>query len=477
MYTAASRAETVRKDAQMEAIMYALLVTFVTAGLIVGIVVAASSTATTRDASININQIAVTIQFVNSAADNTTTTTSASSSSSSSTGVSSTAADDSTSEGTGVSRRLLSATLDINGRHTGRPQAIAAARDIERLEYMVGSISLCHSLEFDGTAWSNPQDCWPVFASPLLNTVDYETFGVAEAMALNEGWINMMNHTTNLGSAMEIRDEHLGIAFHYVVISWLQPIRLNATLTSYNGTKLYTKAGNETYPTDAADYRVNYTLAFSDLTVGPSQLTAARMNNGGAWARLAQPFTLSEGNWTVTLAFNPDNIIYGMVDPEGVNNCTSALCDAAQHGIDFPFLAMNPIVHRVDDAVWKETYAVFVPDPVYTVRLELYYVASDNSSIWAVDAALWWDGALNAGQQLFAPSQSFAVQTNGTHWDFLSWGQAPVVGAFRRLEAIGETSTAVMGCFHGSCRNNHTNPSVHSPLADVSYTLMARTAV
>jgi hypothetical protein len=347
--------------------------------------------------------------------------------------------------------------------HSGRPQAAALRTDIHSLQYYPTAISLCESIEFSGTAYSNPEGCWAVYTSATTaNESFYESFGVAEALAAGpEGWIDLMRGVTSLGGAT-ITSEDIARTYNYVIIGWLMPIKMNATLTTYLGDKLYTKPG-------AYNSTILKTITTSDMAVGPPEMAAAGMNNGGSWARLAQPFKLSSGAWTVTLAFNPDNIVFGDYDAD---ECGRSLCDEDHHGIDFPFIAMNPVVHKVGDAVYKETYRVHVPDPEYDVRHELYYVASAPEEVRAVDSALWWTAA-NAGQHLFPPSQSFDVQTNGTHWDFMSWGGAPVIGEFVRLSEVGDTGVAVMGCFHGSCAGNHSDPNPTSPTVPVTYELVS----
>lgn len=410
-----------------------------------------STTTTTTSEDMSAGNDTVTIQFVNGNND--------------------TAADDGDGDFISLGRRRL---LSVDSLHRGRPQAVATGTSLHSLQYFITNIMICPSILTTGTGWFPNGTCVELYARQDAQLL-YDTFGVAEALNRTDGYIDMVRRHQTL-AARPIPDSAYGMAFNYVTIGWLRPIKINATLTSYLGTMLYTKPGVSTGA--QGGFNGTFTLADEDMTTPPAKMTAVAPPNGGAWARLAQPITLTRGtNITLTLAFNPDNIVYGTVAPEGWNNCTSGLCDGSQHGIDVPALAMNPIVHTKEEQVWKETYLVHVTDPEYDLRHELYYTDTAPDSIWAVDTSLHWTFAQADNGTYFGASQSFEVRTNGTHWDFLSWNKAPVIGEFRRLADVGDSGLAIMSCFHGSCKNNHTGPSLESPRIAVAYELAARTRV
>ncbi|MFL5496819.1 MAG: hypothetical protein ACJ8DC_20765, partial [Gemmatimonadales bacterium] len=50
----------------------------------------------------------------------------------------------------------------------------------EHLEYFLTSLRLCESVETNGTAFNNTQGCVEIYSN---QTVDYETYGYAEARA------------------------------------------------------------------------------------------------------------------------------------------------------------------------------------------------------------------------------------------------------------------------------------------------------
>lgn len=389
---------------------------------------------------------------------------------------SSTGASDASGMGTGGARRLLSlkekeqmraALRKLLSVLTGRPQCAVAGVDLFNLQYFPITINLCRNITTEGTAYSSSEGCWAGYQRDIDPNL-YNTFRAADALNATDGFIDVTRSVTAL-EAGEITEEDAAREYNYLVINWLKPIRANFTATCYDDSLLYSKRGSEV-PTD--DFRGNYTLANGDMSVGPSEMTAVTLNNGGAWARLAQPFTFEPNStYLITLAFNPNGILLGTFTPPS-GNCTESLCDAEGHGVSLPFLAMNPIIHKTTEHVFKETYTVHVPAPDdYFIRHELYYVDSAPSEVRAVDTALDWSPE-DAGKTLFQPIQTSRVNFNGTHHDFISWGGAPIIGEFQRLSTIGDSGEAIMGCFHGSCLNNHTDPNPGSPTVTVTYTLV-----
>ncbi len=52
------------------------------------------------------------------------------------------------------------------------------------------------------------------------------------------------------------------------------------------------------------------------MWTAPAELVPLELNNGGAWARLAQPFKPVSGDYRVVLAFNPDGLV--VAEPSAV---------------------------------------------------------------------------------------------------------------------------------------------------------------
>jgi hypothetical protein len=272
----------------------------------------------------------------------------------------------------------------------------ANATELLSLRYAIESIVLATNLSSTGSAYDlTGAETWTIYRG-TDTAGDYDSFDserAAEVGPDHPDYVDLMNATQR--AALAQRSEPLTSTeanrdYHFVVINWKRPIFIKAQVRWNETHTLYSKAWfNKTGDCGVDTAGDCATQTNSSLWESPAEMVPVELNNGGAWARLAQPFRPVSGAYRVVLAFNPDGLITAA--PAGLVSTPSGLWDPEGNHMSVPFLALNPIVVGDTDVVMKEAYTLHHPVTTCVsnendIRLELYYVASMPTEIRAVDA-------------------------------------------------------------------------------------------
>ncbi|MFL5494757.1 MAG: hypothetical protein ACJ8DC_10290 [Gemmatimonadales bacterium] len=340
-----------------------------------------------------------------------------------------------------------SATTGLSAR-LGRlsPSIVSVASGVgeaapEHLEYFLTSLRLCESVETNGTAFNNTQGCVEIYSN---QTVDYETYGYAEARAdaTAGNYFDLMDPAT-LTALNQSVPVQAG-SYQWALATWNRPVRVQASIPLSGGGSLFTQDGDPSSPTG-----YSFTRTTADLTTGPSALAVTDLNNGGTWFRLQNPVVIpdSGGSYTLSLAFNPDRLI--KASASGASNASIQDTSAAVRGIYVPMLDLTPVLHQSSDSVRKESYALTGPAQ-FSLRLELYSVGSDAArTILGADLKTLYTPATT--QNVMHPQKvSFLSTALDGSTTFEAWDHGALIQGFTRSASGGTVTLDCQAAFYGS---------------------------
>jgi hypothetical protein len=335
----------------------------------------------------------------------------------------------------------------------------ANATELFALRYAIESITLATTLSSTGSAYDlTGSSTWTIYRGSDT-AGDYDSFDSEHATLVGPNhpdYVDLMNATQRASLSQESQPLTALQAtkeYNFIVINWKRPIFVKAQVAWNSTHTLYSKrfgfktgdCGVET----AGNCATHTNLSMWDA---PAEDVALELNNGGAWARLAQPFRPNGGgDFRVVLAFNPDGLVTAA--PAGLVSTPSGLWDAADNHMSIPFLALNPVVVQGSALVMKESYLLHHPATTCVandnyIRVELYYLDGAPAVIWAVDAI---------GQHEAPPrytswvSQTFFLEGEGDGpYIFRDWSQTAFLSGFYR----GINSTAQ---YHSQCGGGYNN--------------------
>jgi hypothetical protein len=333
------------------------------------------------------------------------------------------------------------------------------------LEYFITGITICESLDVQGTGFHNGQNCLDLYQGDS-SVFAYDPSGDLSPLAdvarrTTTGFVDLMNGASlaSIGGDKTLThaDAH---GYSWGTITWAPPIKVRATVPlNGGGATLFTHDGLTTFTLMPDGFRDYYTVASPSMLMAPAESAVALLPNGGNWFKFQSPLVITSDDidqgktWVLDLVFNPDGLVQGMSvgtdpPPPGVAVRDLDSTGATARGITVPMLDLAPVPHRQDDAVVRESY--FAPLSLdgspFEVRLELYSLANDpGQTIYGVGI----QSLLTTDSSSIPPTVSkisfVGAEPAGTI-AFESWSHTPILTGFSRGQNVGDTTTASLVC-------------------------------
>jgi hypothetical protein len=366
---------------------------------------------------------------------------------------------------------------------------------LESLEYHIGSVQICETLEEQGSGFSNPGGCLQLYSgdpTTLSYGLQDDWSPLADqARASNDGFVDLLDPTSRatLGGTTLLQAEHVR-SYNYGVITWSLPIKVKATLALGDGSFLYTHDGTTTFQTIGVDnYRDYFTAADTALDLPPAEKAVVILPNGGNWFKFQHPLDITQADidekrqWVLDLVFNPEGIVKGFAGGgSGGNLRERGEAGPSLRGINVPMLDLAPVPHRASEQVVRESYLAHLDlsGNSFDVRVELYSVEGDpNQSVYGVDVKTLVTPQSNQLPPEIAKISSLTSENDGG-LAFRSYSGLPIVTGFHRVaEELGTTTARLVCATHqdragaegGAAIVTDSCPSAN---LDVTFTLVGR---
>lgn len=372
----------------------------------------------------------------------------------------------------------------------------ASASGLTSLKYHISSISVCESLEAQGSGFNNPQGCLELYrgneaAFPTDLNGDWTPLADA-ARASDDGFVNLVSPTSRaaLTRSTALEASHVR-SYNYGIITWALPVKLTASLDLGDGDFLYTHDGITTWELIGNDNFKNYfTRSASSLLEGPAQEAVVLLGNGGNWFKFQQPFEITEQDisegrsWVLDLVFNPDGIVKGYEGgPSNANLREEDEQGTPVRAITVPMIDLVPVPHRAAEPIVRESYVanVTVANNNFDIRIELYSLESDpNQTVLGVDAKTLLSATTTEPPPEASKISYVNTNDSGT-LRFGSFNESTIVDGFTRLSNVGQSHVAQVACATHADRAGaeggaflvlNTCPG---PMIDVEFVLQSRT--
>lgn len=372
----------------------------------------------------------------------------------------------------------------------------ASAAGLSSLKYHISAISVCESLEAQGSGFNNPAGCLELYRgdeSSLMADLAGDWTHLADAArASDDGFVDLVSPSSRnaLTRTTTLDASHVR-SYNYGIITWALPVKLTATIDLGDGDFLYTHDGVTTSELIGVDNFKNYfTRSATSLLEGPAEEAVVLLGNGGNWFKFQQPFSITEQDiaegrgWVLDLVFNPDGIVKGYEEPPSNAN----LRDEDDNGmplraITVPMIDLVPVPHRAADPIVRESYLAHVSleSNAFDVRVELYTLENDpNQAVLGVDVkTLVTD--LTTQPPPDASKVSYVDAGDAGTLRFGSYNDSTLLDNFARLAVVGETHTARIACATHDDREAAEGgafimlSACPAPLVDIEFTLQSRT--
>lgn len=253
--------------------------------------------------------------------------------------------------------------------------ASVGAGGLSSYKLYIREIRFCESIEIQGSAYNNPQNCVTIFENAQD---DYDSFDVAAAENAGEGKYVDLLSTDDLDSLTTQVTLEPG-TYNVGIVDWYRPVKITAEVPLENGDTLYTK----TCPT-TGDCEV------TGLSDAPAQESIADLNNGGTWMRFLEPLVVTgDQDFVVDLAFDLEKKIFGGLDVSNgfireTSGCTAV--GGGYCGIYAPILRLMPVARSADESTVVETYEMGGVSDEWKIRVNIFYRSGDSDrSILAAD--------------------------------------------------------------------------------------------
>lgn len=372
----------------------------------------------------------------------------------------------------------------------------ASATGLTSLKYHISSISVCESLQAQGSGFNNPAGCLELYRgneSALSTNLDEDWTHLAdEARASDDGFVNLVSPSSRsaLTRNTTLEASHVR-SYSYGIITWALPVKLTATVDLGDGDFLYTHDGVTTSELIGVDNFKNYfTRTATSLLEAPAEEAVVLLGNGGNWFKFQQPFEItaadiSEGrSWVLDLVFNPDGIVKGYEQaPSNANLREEDENGMPVRAVTVPMIDLVPVPHRAAEPVVRESYVAHVEASgnAFDVRLELYSLETDpNHSVLGVDVKTLVTAATTEPPPE-ASKISYVEATDDGKLRFGSFNDSTLIEQFVRLTTVGDSRGAHISCATHDNRAGAEGGALIvvsnciDPLLDVAFTLQSRT--
>ncbi len=342
--------------------------------------------------------------------------------------------------------------LTAAGGAASNDKARLGTANLESLRYYITSISICESLEVQGSGYNNPTGCLELYKREL-GALSYDLNGdwrpLADvARASDEGYVDLIGSRSALASQTPITHEHAH-AYNYGIIGWALPVKVRASVPLSDGTTLYTHDGTTAFDTNPDGYRAYYTAPSTPLTAGPAQDAVVILPNGGNWFKFQTPLTITASDveekraFVLDLVFNPQGIVNGIAAQGTQGNISQRAADGTrQFEITVPMLDLAPVPHRADQRVLRESYvgATSADGNAFDVRIELYSIDGEDT-VYGADVKTLINGASTGVPPSIAKASFVDREADGS-LSISSWKHTPVITGLRR----GASSHVTLKC-------------------------------
>lgn len=400
----------------------------------------------------------------------------------------------------GASIQTQLALAGVNGSDSAQKfrAGAATAGGLASLKYNISSISICESLEVQGSAFNNPNGCLELYRhdEPALH------YGLADdwtplgnlARASDSGFVDLLSESSRaqLASATALTHDHVR-SYNFGIITWALPIKVTATLSMNDGSSLYTHDGESTFETIGVDnFRSYFTRAATPLDRAPAEEAVVLLGNGGNWFKFQSPFVISAEDidqrraFVLDLVFNPDGIVKGFSDSTAQGSLSQR--DAAGNhlrDITVPMLDLAPVPHRASEQVMRESYQgrVSLDGNSFDLRIELYYVDGDAAgTVFGADVK----SLVNADTRSVPPELakvSFLDRADDGSLSFSAHKHIPTLTGLQRVSGdSGSTHVGLSCATHGDRAAAEGGAAIvvehcPAPVIDVTLQLSGRTSV
>ena len=374
----------------------------------------------------------------------------------------------------------------------------ASATTLESLKYHVASISICESMDTNGSGFSNPQNCIDLYHReqsefPMYGLNDDWTPLANAARSDDTGYIDLLSASSRaqLGSATVLTHQHVR-SYNYGIINWALPIKVKAKVAMNDGTFLYTHDGVNKFEAVGVDnWRAYFTEPSVPLNTAPAEEAVVLLPNGGNWFKFQSPFTITNADiderraFVLDLVFNPDGIVKGFTNSGALGTISQRGVAGARSDITVPMLDLAPVPHRASEDVMRESYrgTMSVDGSSFDVRLELYYVDGDAAgTVYGVDLK----SLVNADTTAVPPELmkiSFLDRGDDGALSFSSFKHVPVITGMQRVTgSSGDTHVALRCATHGDRAAVEGGAAIMaqtcpSPVIDLTLSLVSRARV
>ncbi len=370
---------------------------------------------------------------------------------------------------TPIHSRLISSLKLANETHSNTSLNLASSvgqvssTNLNSLKYYITSISICRSLRPQGSGYSNPSGCIEVFRGnsndplfsygdpDLLTQEDYIRFADA-ARTTSTGFVDLMDpeSRSSLEGDIVLTSSDIG-AYHYGIINWYLPIKVQASISLANGDIYNTQDGITSYLGDMGPLTLS-TDVFSE-TEAPQEAVVV-LGNGGSWFRFQNPFIISNQDiqdktqFALDLTFNPDGLIKAYTP--GLGGCGACVLQGSNgEQISVPYISLTPVAHRATEQVRKETYIARINSAAdhFDLRVELYSIEGDNrGTIYGVDTATLINDLTSTAVMQFPKIVFLNGSDNNLSFKDYRGSDGLVLSSFTRQSVEGSTFEATLHC-------------------------------
>lgn len=318
---------------------------------------------------------------------------------------------------------------------------------LSSFELYIRDIQFCESVDVNGSAYSNPINCFTVYENA---DDDYDTFDVSDATnAIPGKYFDLLSATDRVSLSTET--QVVAGTYNFGIIRWYRPIKFVASIPLANDNFLYTKECPELGACE-----------ISNMSESPAERSVVDFGSGGTWIKFLQPLEISGSeDLTVDLAFDLNRRIFGGRDVlngqvREVQFCNSVQPTSDYCGIYVPVFRLSPTAHSSESSTMVETYEMGGASTQWKLRIDIYYAGDDDEkSVTAADIYTVPTGLTDTNIATAVYVYQIETQTDGT-LRFEDKVGNPQLTDFERAEVGGAIFTCPIGSVLAECPANTT---------------------